>query len=129
MKAYQDAQPVIIAGGVAGSFLGEYQAGGKIIVLNLCHSERPIVGFFCGTGMHGGRMYLRCEKLPGNLPSQVSAAVATAGDIDGVRGDIEDFCKEFGGDVRSLQPPGSMSSPQHQQSYKQDVYARPRAGA
>ena len=102
MKAYQDAQPVIIAGGVAGSFLGEYQAGGKIIVLNLYPSERPIVGFFCGTGMHGGRMYLRCEKLPGNLPSQVSAAVATAGDIDGVRGDIEDFCKEFGGDVEEI---------------------------
>lgn len=33
MKAYQDKQPVIVIGGRAGSFLGEYQAGGTILVL------------------------------------------------------------------------------------------------
>ena len=33
MKAYREKQPVLIIGGEAGSFLGEYQAGGIIIVL------------------------------------------------------------------------------------------------
>ena len=33
MKAYGDKLPVMVIGGKAGSFLGEYQAGGIIIVL------------------------------------------------------------------------------------------------
>jgi glutamate synthase domain-containing protein 3 len=33
MKAYQDKIPILVIGGTAGSFLGEYQAGGLIIVL------------------------------------------------------------------------------------------------
>ncbi len=32
MKAYQNKFPVLVIGGTAGSFLGEYQAGGLIIV-------------------------------------------------------------------------------------------------
>ena len=35
MKAYKEKIPVMIIGGCAGSFLGEYQAGGIIIVLGL----------------------------------------------------------------------------------------------
>lgn len=33
MKEYKDKIPAIVVGGVAGSFLGEYQAGGVIVVL------------------------------------------------------------------------------------------------
>ena len=35
MKAYKEKIPVMIIGGHTGSFLGEYQAGGIIIVLGL----------------------------------------------------------------------------------------------
>ena len=35
MKAYRDKRPVMVIGGRTGSFLGEYQAGGYIIVLGL----------------------------------------------------------------------------------------------
>ena len=49
MKAYKELRPVIVVGGRAGSFLGEYQAGGLIIVLGL-HTDRRIVGNFPGTG-------------------------------------------------------------------------------
>ena len=35
MKAYRDKVPVMVIGGCAGSFLGEYQAGGVIVVLGL----------------------------------------------------------------------------------------------
>ena len=43
MKAYREKQPVLIIGGEAGSFLGEYQAGGIIIVLglSLIHISEP----------------------------------------------------------------------------------------
>lgn len=35
MKSYKTKVPVMVIGGSAGSFLGEYQAGGVIIVLGL----------------------------------------------------------------------------------------------
>ena len=35
MKEYKDKVPLMIIGGSAGSFLGEYQAGGIIVVLGL----------------------------------------------------------------------------------------------
>lgn len=48
MKAYREKQPVLIIGGEAGSFLGEYQAGGIIIVLGLGSGGRAPGGPFCG---------------------------------------------------------------------------------
>ena len=60
MKSYKDLYPVIIIGGTVGDFLGEYMAGGLIIVLGLYKNpDKAIVGNFCGTGMHGGTMYIR----------------------------------------------------------------------
>ena len=65
MKAYKEKIPVMIIGGCAGSFLGEYQAGGIIIVLGLYSNDRRIVGNFPCTGMHGGKMFLRgnCKDI------------------------------------------------------------------
>ena len=61
MKAYGDRLPMIVIGGRAGSFLGEYQAGGVIVVLGLHAGEQPIVGNFPCTGMHGGKVFLRSD--------------------------------------------------------------------
>ena len=44
MKAYKEKIPVMIIGGHTGSFLGEYQAGGIIIVLGINTVGKPIVG-------------------------------------------------------------------------------------
>jgi glutamate synthase domain-containing protein 3 len=52
MKRYKDKNPTIFIGGNAGSFLGEYMAGGKIILLGT-------PGEYLATGMHGGVIYLR----------------------------------------------------------------------
>ena len=41
-----DSEPVMIIGGCAGSFLGEYQAGGRIIVMNQ-REEKHSTGKFC----------------------------------------------------------------------------------
>ncbi|MDR0896508.1 MAG: glutamate synthase [Oscillospiraceae bacterium] len=101
MKAYKERVPVMVIGGRAGSFLGEYQAGGRIVVLGL-GEEGPIVGNFCGTGMHGGVMYLRTKVLPPQLPAQVSAHVATDEDKEVIKGDIEAYCAHFGGDAGAM---------------------------
>lgn len=102
MKAYKDKVPVLIVGETAGSFLGEYQAGGIIVVLGLHTEQRPPVGNFCGTGMHGGRIYLRCEELPVDLPAQVVAEEASDKDIEEIRCHLEEFCRIFGEDIENV---------------------------
>ncbi len=96
MKAYRDQQPLIVVGGAAGSFLGEYQAGGTIVVLGLRSGGKAPVGNLCCAGMHGGRMILRCRRLPADLPAQVAAAPATAEEIAGIGGVLDEFCACFG---------------------------------
>jgi glutamate synthase domain-containing protein 3 len=119
MKAYMDKVPVIIIGKNAGSFLGEYQAGGTIIVLGLGSDGIPI-GDFCGTGMHGGRIFIRTAALPKDLPRQIVSRPATAEDLKGVAVDIEQFCQCFGEDAkRVMEHPFFLLTPNSANPYKQ----------
>lgn len=52
MKQYGDKAPAIVIGGDAGSFLGEYMAGGVIVLMGTA-------GPYLATGMHGGVIYLK----------------------------------------------------------------------
>lgn len=99
MKAYKDKQPLLIIGDSAGSFLGEYQAGGTIIVLGLEQGGTAPVGYFCGTGMHGGRIILRSDTLPRDLPKQVSVAEANEKELGEIRDLISEFCSVFSLDI------------------------------
>jgi glutamate synthase domain-containing protein 3 len=102
MKAYKEKQPKLVIGGRAGSFLGEYQAGGIIIVLGNHTDNKPIIGNFCGTGMHGGRIYLRCDEIPTKLPKQVKANVCTKEDLKEIDTVICEFCNQFGLDKKEI---------------------------
>jgi glutamate synthase domain-containing protein 3 len=108
MKEYQGAAPVIVVGGKAGSFLGEYQAGGVLVVLGLPPPEtgankkpridvreRGLTGFFCGTGMHGGVIYLRAQEPPLPLPSRIVVKKARGSGIPALKSHIEAFCSHF----------------------------------
>jgi len=97
MKAYEDKIPVMVIGGTAGSFLGEYQAGGIIVMLGLNGDGMPIINNFCATGMHGGRIYLRCGKLPHKIPSQVRAEKINGESDMQLKGIVEDYCRYFDG--------------------------------
>lgn len=107
MKAYKTQQPAVVVGGKAGSFLGEYQAGGTIIVLDLeppvkINGEtvagapmlRGITGDFVGTGMHGGAIYLRTNKAP-DLPKQIRVEMKKGNDIPEIKTYITKFCDYF----------------------------------
>jgi glutamate synthase domain-containing protein 3 len=102
MKAYKKKQPVLIIGDRAGSFLGEYLAGGTIIVLGLDQNGKPPVGYFCGTGMHGGKIYLRCDTLPKDLPMQVTASDATEEDLQEISENLRSYCEIFGLDMEAI---------------------------
>ncbi|TXT66382.1 MAG: hypothetical protein BAJALOKI3v1_30040 [Promethearchaeota archaeon] len=70
IKEYKQKFPVVLIGGTAKDFLGEYMAGGLIIVLGLdirddgtvVESEYPICGGELGTGIHRGKIVLRTDE-------------------------------------------------------------------
>ena len=102
MKAYKEKVPVMVIGGRAGSFLGEYQAGGVIVVLNMIHPDEKIVGYFPCTGMHGGKMFLRSDCRDVAFPPQVTARPAEAKDIQELRNYITEFCGVFSYNIEDV---------------------------
>ena len=92
MKEYKEHKPVIVIGKQAGDFLGEYQAGGIILVLDSEDTGVP-AGDYIGTGMHGGVMYLRTKTMPQNLPPQVSCEkLESVSEIEQL---IHNYCTYF----------------------------------
>ena len=119
MKAYEEKVPVIVIGGCAGSFLGEYQAGGVIVVLGLSESGRRIVGNFPCTGMHGGKMILRSDCTGIEFPGQVTARKATAEDLNEIKGYVSEYCARFGLDEnRVMDAPFTVVTPDSSNPYK-----------
>ena len=119
MKAYKEKKPVMVIGGRAGSFLGEYQAGGLIIVLGL-HTDRRIVGNFPGTGMHGGKMFLRGDTSDIVFPAQVTAAPADADDMQEIHTYLEEYCRLFDCPLEELlSVPFTVVTPDSKNPYKQ----------
>lgn len=102
MKEYQEKKPLLVVGGRAGSFLGEYQAGGVIIVLGLGGDGSAPVGKFCATGMHGGKIYLRCKEPPVDLPRQIVVSRAKSSDLEAIRPFVEEFCSLFDENVENI---------------------------
>lgn len=120
MKAYREKKPILVIGGRTGSFLGEYQAGGLIIVLGLNDDGKKIVGNFPCTGMHGGKIFLRskCEGI--KFPSQVSANPATDEDKEEIKKYVEEFCGYFGYDSEELlKDDFTVVTPDSKNPYKQ----------
>jgi glutamate synthase domain-containing protein 3 len=133
MKAYRENVPVIVVGGKTGSFLGEYQAGGILIVLGLPPPaggatkpprtklrERRLTGFFCGTGMHGGAIYLRTDNPP-PLPSQIVLTKVKGRDVPELVKHVGAFCSCFD-DTRSaeiLDSPFCVLTPNSKNPYTQ----------
>ena len=101
MKEYENKKPAIIIGGKVGSFLGEYLAGGLIVVLGIGADKIP-VGNFTGTGMHGGKIFIRTDKKLENLPRQVAACIASKKDLLEIHPYIKEFSEYFGADANSL---------------------------
>lgn len=120
MKAYKEKKPVIVIGGRTGSFLGEYQAGGLIIVLGLNTDGKPIVGNFPSTGMHGGKLVLRGDVSAIQFPSSVTARPASDEDRAEIRPYLERFCAYFGHDAEALlAEPYTVITPDTKNPYKQ----------
>lgn len=120
MKAYKDKIPVMVIGGTAGSFLGEYQAGGIIVVLGLAAKGKKLVSFFPCTGMHGGKIFLRSDCRDITFPGQVTARAVTESDMMEITPHIAEYCDLFGCDMEEvLASPFTVVTPDSKNPYKQ----------
>lgn len=97
MKEYREQVPVLIIGGTAGSFLGEYMAGGVLIILGLDRKPgQPIAGDYLGTGMHGGVIYVRGEVDKTRLGKEVSVFELNDDDDKRLELYLREYCNDMG---------------------------------
>jgi glutamate synthase domain-containing protein 3 len=97
MKEYEEKRPVIVIGGTAQDFLGEYMAGGVLILLGLDLGEdEPHRARFIGTGMHGGVIYLRGNIKNYQLGKEVGTARLKDEDYEVLRRHVGEFAAHFG---------------------------------
>jgi len=129
MKSYLEKFPVIVIGGRAGNFLGEYMAGGVIIVLGLnltvnnskninniekntilktfssdkffAYSDNSIVGDYTGTGMHGGIIYLKKDVGDYKIGREVRKIVIDEKDVKFLELYLKNFCSYFNIDYKN----------------------------
>ena len=104
MKSYQEKIPVVVIGGSAGNFLGEYMAGGVIILLGLYrqslshfpyNGKEQLVGDYVGTGMHGGTIYIRGDIADYKLGREVKKMALNEMDTGILNRYIENYCSYF----------------------------------
>ncbi len=95
MKQYLDKRPVLVLGGSASSFLGEYMAGGLILVLrqfqDTMNDERGI-----GSGIHGGEIIIRGEISDDCLGVGTKKNPCSSEEITRITPLILEFTEKFG---------------------------------
>jgi glutamate synthase domain-containing protein 3 len=103
MKEYQDIRPAVVIGGTAQHFLGEYMAGGVLIVLGLTlrPDERHTANFI-GTGMHGGVMYIRGELADYQLGKEVGQVPLEDADRQLLGELVEEYAAHFARDPEAI---------------------------
>lgn len=97
MKEYKNKKPLLVIGGSAQDFLGEYMAGGTIVLLGLTlDNGAKYLTNFIGTGMHGGIIYLRGQVEDYQLGKEVGAVELTDEDRSFLKECVGQYAVRFG---------------------------------
>ncbi|MCX7765537.1 MAG: hypothetical protein N2246_02380 [Candidatus Sumerlaeia bacterium] len=104
LKAYSNQMPILIIGGTTGDFLGEYMAGGIILVLGLnCATAEQLVGDRVGSGMHGGMIITRRFPIPDyKLASESQLTELSSADRQLLYQLITEYAKDFNLDAGEI---------------------------
>jgi len=103
MKEYEDKKPILVIGGTAQDFLGEYMAGGILILLglNLKQGENHRANYI-GTGMHGGVIYLRGNVSDFQLGKEIGVAELDEKDNLNLKQFVGEFTSHFDYDSKEI---------------------------
>lgn len=99
MKQYRDKRPVLVVGGSARAFLGEYMAGGLILVLGR-KSDRPEIDRGIGSGIHGGHIVIRGSLDEKVLGVGAKLSPVTSFEMEEIAPLLKEYCVHFGFDPR-----------------------------
>jgi glutamate synthase domain-containing protein 3 len=103
MKEYRGRRPLVVIGGSAQDFLGEYMAGGVLVLLGLNLGEgEGHRARFVGTGMHGGVIYLRGAIEEHQLGREVGVGEPDEEDRALLRELVGEFTAHFGQDAEKI---------------------------
>ena len=103
MKEYGEKKPALVIGGTAQDFLGEYMAGGIVVVLGIGLAKgEPHRANFVGTGMHGGVIYLRGHINDYQLGKEVGVSEAGKKDREVLSSLVRQFAAYFDYDAEEL---------------------------
>ena len=101
MKQYMDKRPVLVVGGSARAFVGEYMAGGLLVVLGLSGipplSERGV-----GSGIHGGEIFVRGNVSDNLLGVGAKQKPASDDEKHMIAPVVRDFAAKFAFDPTPL---------------------------
>lgn len=100
MKEYHDRKPMLVVGGTAQDFFGEYMAGGISVLLGL--TGRPHNARFIGTGMHGGVIYIRGKVETDQLGAEVAILQPNEADMATINKAVAAYVQHFGGSARDI---------------------------
>jgi len=94
MKQYLEKRPILVVGGSARAFLGEYMAGGLLIVLGL-NGVVPVSERGIGSGIHGGEIIIRGKADEQYLGVGAKQLPLAEEQKETIRPILEDFAKAF----------------------------------
>ncbi len=110
MKQYGEDFPLIMIGRKGGDFLGEYMAGGVIIVLGLHNDQKPPeekespIGYLTGTGMHGGAIFVRGPLENWKLGKEVNVSDLSEQEQEFIEESIKEYAKDLEKDLSHIKP-------------------------
>ncbi|QLC49106.1 hypothetical protein HWN40_01905 [Methanolobus zinderi] len=94
MKEYEGKRPILVVGGTSHAFLGEYMAGGLILVLGIGH-EPAVQDRGIGSGIHGGEIVIRGDVSDRLLGVGAKKVEFTGEDLQRLTPVIKEFCGRF----------------------------------
>jgi glutamate synthase domain-containing protein 3 len=97
MKEYREKVATLVIGGTAQDFVGEYMAGGILILLGM-NEEKKMNHHakYIGTGMHGGVIYIRGNVEEYQLGKEVGVAELEETDKQVLQKLVREFAGHFG---------------------------------
>lgn len=103
MKEYKGKAPVLTVGGTTQDFLGEYMAGGIVLMLGLnLKEDEPHRARYIGAGMHGGVIYLRGRLAEHQVGREVEICPPDERDREIIGRYVREYCRYFGGSPQEI---------------------------
>jgi len=101
MKQYLEKRPILVIGGSARAFLGEYMAGGLILILGK-NTSQPSIDRGIGSGIHGGKIVIRGGLDENNLGVGAIMSELPSHEMTDIIPLVREFSEYFGIDAEEF---------------------------